>query len=75
MINIPPAIGQLAFEDVTNASSLQLHTDFAAPVHEEDVIGAQRAIDDQLAAPVAVGFLLPQKVFLRTLDRPQNLFV
>jgi hypothetical protein len=40
--------------------------DFAQPMHEEDVIRAERAIDDQLAAPVAVRVLLPQKILLGT---------
>jgi hypothetical protein len=46
VIDIPAAIGQLAFQNVIDATPLQLHVDFAAPVHEQDVIGAECAIDD-----------------------------
>jgi hypothetical protein len=59
-----PPSRQLAFKNVTDATPLQLRVHFAAPVHEHDVVGAQRAIDHQLAAPMPVRFLLSQKIFL-----------
>src|SRR2546423_10872728 len=42
-------------------------------MHEEHVIGAERAIDDQLTAPVTVPVLLPQKILLRARDRIRDL--
>ena len=75
VINVPAAVGQLAFKNVTDATPLQLRVYFAAPVHEHDVVGAQRAIDQQLAAPVSVRFLLPQKIFLCARNRLSDLFV
>ena len=44
-------------------------------MHEEDVIGAERAIDDEFAAPMAVGLLLAQKVFLGAGDRARDLLI
>ena len=41
----------------------------ADPMHEEHVIGAKRAIDHQLADPMAVGLLLAQEIPLRERDR------
>jgi hypothetical protein len=38
-------------------------------VHEQDEVGAQRAIDQQFAAPMAIGPLLPQKILLRSRNR------
>ena len=75
VINVPAAVGQLAFKNVTDATPLQLRVHFAAPVHEDDVVGAQRAIDQQLAAPLPVGFLLSQKIFLSQRNRPPDFFV
>src|SRR6184192_1773893 len=75
MINVPAAIRQLAFENVANAATLQLSIHFSAPVHEKDVIRAEGAIDNQIAAPMAVGFLLAQQVLLCARDRPRDLFV
>jgi hypothetical protein len=37
-------------------------------VHEKDVIGAECAINDQLAAPMPILFLLPQEIFLGAVD-------
>jgi len=62
----------LPFQNVTDATSLQLCIDVAAPMHEHHVIGAERAIYDQLATPVSVRLLLAQKIFLRTADRLRN---
>jgi hypothetical protein len=53
---------------VLDAAPLQLPIDFAAPVHEKDVIGAECAINDQLAAPMPVVFLLAKKIFLGAID-------
>ena len=75
MINVPAAVGQLAFKNVTDATPLQLRIHFAAPVHKHDVVGAQRAIDHELAAPMPVSFLLPQKIFLSERNRLSDLFV
>ena len=75
MINVPSAIRQLAFENVANAAPLQLRVHFAAPMHEKDVIRAEGAIDNQLAAPMAIWLLLAQQVLLRARDRTRDLFV
>src|SRR5437868_2959498 len=75
MINVPAAIWQLALENVANTAPLQLSIHFAAPVHENYVIRAQRAIDNQFATPVAIRLLLPQKVFLRASDCVRDLFL
>ena len=75
MINIPAAIQKLPFQNVLDATPLQLPIDFAAPVHEKDVIGAECAINDQLAAPMPVSLLLPQEIFLRAADGFRNLGV
>jgi len=40
VINVPAAVGQLAFKDMTDATPLQLYVHFAAPMHEHDVVGA-----------------------------------
>jgi len=53
---------------VSDATLLQLSIDFTAPMHEQHIIGAEGAIDDQLAAPMAIRLLLPQKIFLRAAD-------
>jgi hypothetical protein len=58
-----------------NATPLELSIDFAAPMHEQHVVGANRAINQQLAAPMTVRPLLAQKIFLRTTDRLRNLGV
>ena len=58
-----------------HATPLQLRVHFAAPMHEKDVIGAEGAIDDQLAAPMAIWLLLAQQVLLRALDRTRDFFV
>jgi hypothetical protein len=65
----------LPFQNVLDATPLQLPIDFAAPVHEQHVIGAQCAIDDQLAAPMTVGLLLAEKIFLGATDGLRNLGV
>ena len=75
MINVPAALGQLAFKNVTDATPLELRVYFAAPMHEHDVVGAQRAIDQELAAPVPIGFLLLQKIFLCARNCLSDFFV
>ena len=75
VINIPAAIGQLAFQDVANATLLNRIIHFTEPMHEEDVIGTESAIDEQLAAPMPIGPLLPEQVFLRARDCVRDLGV
>jgi hypothetical protein len=58
----------LPFQNVLYATPLQLPVDFAAPVHEKDVVGAQCAIDNQLAAPMPIVFLSSKKIFLGAFD-------
>ena len=70
-----PPSGSWRFENVTHAAPLQLRVHFAAPMHEKDVIRAKSAIDDQLAAPMAIWLLLAQQVLLRARDGLRNLFV
>jgi hypothetical protein len=65
----------LPFENLTNAAPLQLSVHFAAPVHENDVVRAERAIDHQLAAPMSVWLLLAQQILLRARNRPRDFFV
>jgi hypothetical protein len=45
---------------VAHATLLERVIHFAQPMHEENEIGAERAIDDELAAPMAVGSLLAE---------------
>jgi len=72
MINVPSSIGQLAFENVAHAAPLQLRVHLAAPMHEKDIIRAEGAIEDQLAAPMAIWLLLAQQVLLRARDRTRD---
>src|SRR5207244_6459441 len=75
MIDIPAAIRQLAFENVTHAPTLQLRIYFAAPVHEEHIIRAESSIDNQYAAPMAIRYLLAQQIVLCPRDYLRNLAV
>ena len=75
MINIPSSVGQLSFENVAHTAPLQLRVHVAAPMHEKDIIRAEGAIDDQLAAPMAIRLLLAQQVLLRARDRSRDFFV
>src|SRR5262245_7763625 len=75
MINAPSSVRQLAFENVLHAAPLQLGVHFAAPMHEEDIIRAKCAIDDELPAPMAIWLLLAQQVLLRPPDRACDFFV
>ena len=69
VVNVPAAVRQLPLQNVANAALLDRVIHFAEPMHEEDEIGAERAIDDQLAAPVAIRALLPQQIFLGATNR------
>jgi hypothetical protein len=73
VVNIPSAVGQLAFENVADTAALKRFVHFAEPVHEENEIGAERAIDHQLANPMAIGLLLAKQVFLRERHRFRQL--
>src|SRR4029077_6214748 len=64
-INVPAPIGQLPSQDMLRATLLKFAIDLAQPMHIQHVIRAKRAIDIQLAAPVAVWLLLIQQIFLR----------
>ena len=57
---------------MVGATFLERNVDLAQPVHEQDEVGAKRAIDQQFAAPMAVRALLPQKILLRPRDRVRN---
>jgi hypothetical protein len=58
-----------------DATTLDHLVHLSDPMHEEDVIGAKRAIDHQLADPMAIGLLLPEEVILRAGDRLGQLLV
>jgi len=75
VINIPTAIEELAFQDMLDATALERLVHLSDPMHEEHVIGAKRAIDHQLADPMAIGLLLPEQVALRARDRLRQLLV
>jgi len=38
-------------------------------MHEEHEIGAKSAIDEEFAAPMTIGMLLPKQILLSTRDR------
>ena len=58
-----------------DATALERLVHLSDPMHEEHVIGAKRAIDHQLADPMAIGLLLPEEVALRARDRLRQLLV
>jgi hypothetical protein len=60
---------------VANASALHLIVHLAEPMHEQDKVRTQRTVDEQLTAPVTVGTLLSQQIFLRAVDRFRNPYV
>ncbi len=60
----PAAVGLLFLQDVLYALRLDLEVDLPQPVHVEDVVGGQGAVDHQLAAPMAVRLLEAQEVLL-----------
>src|SRR6266446_2396204 len=64
-INIPAAVRQLSFQNVTGTAFLKRNVDLAQPVHEEHEVRAKGAIDQQFTAPMAVRTLLPQQILLR----------
>ena len=43
---------------MADAALLDCLVHVTLPVHEQDVVGAQGAIDEQLAAPMTIGMLL-----------------
>src|SRR4051812_25011250 len=51
-----------------DAALLEGIIDLPQPMHEEDVIGAECAIDEQLATPMTVRMLLSEKIFLGAAD-------
>src|ERR1051325_4413517 len=57
-----------------DAPLLHLLVHFAGPMHVKNEIGAEGAIDDQLAAPVTVRTLLTEKVFLCAHDGARDFF-
>src|SRR5436190_3371701 len=63
-VNVPSTVWELAIDNVFGAALLELAIHLAEPVHVQHVIGAQRAIDEQLTAPVAIWFLLTQEISL-----------
>jgi hypothetical protein len=54
---------------VPDATLLHLLIHFANPMHEKDEVGAERAVHQEFTAPMAIGTLLPQQVFLRARNR------
>ena len=42
-------------------------------MHEEDKIGAKRAVDEEFPAPMTIRVLLPEQIFLRARDRVRDL--
>ena len=64
-VDVPAAVRDLPPADVRDAFLLEHGIDLVRPVHEEDVVRAERAIDEKLADPVAVGVLEAEEVFLR----------
>src|SRR5262245_11626516 len=75
MIDIPSAVRELALKNVTNAALLEFVVNLSQPMHEEDEIGAQSAIDQELSAPMAVGLLLSEQILLGTRDGTRNFFI
>ena len=57
------------------ATFLKIDVDLAEPMHEEDEVGAECAIDQKFAAPMTVFVLLAQKVLLRARNRFRNFCV
>ena len=70
-----PPSGELALQNVLDTTALQRLIHLAEPVHEEHVVGAERAIDHELADPMAVGFLLSEEIPLRERDRFRQFLV
>ena len=75
VINVPAAVGQLALQNVPDTALLQQVIHFARPMHEEHEIGAERAIHQQLAAPMAIRMLLAKQILLRLAHGAGNLRV
>jgi hypothetical protein len=58
---------------VADAALLEGVIHLAQPVHEEDKIRAKRAVDDELAAPMAVRALLAQEILLGRSNRARDI--
>src|SRR5204863_6233903 len=71
-VNVPAAVRQLAFQNVTGATFLERNVNLAEPMHEQHEVGAEGAVDDQFAAPMAILVLLTQQILLRALNRVRN---
>ena len=69
IVNIPTAVRELAFQNMTSAPLLKRIIHFPKPVHEEDKIGAEGAVDEEFAAPMTIRVLLPEQIFLRPGNR------
>ena len=57
---------------MTNASLLPPIVHLSEPMHEQDEIGAERAVDEEFAAPMTIRVLLPEQILLRTRDRARD---
>ena len=75
VVDVPAAVGKLPPADVPHAFFLQHRVHLAPPVHVEHVVGAKRAVDNQLAHPVAFGGLEAKEVVLRPLDGDLHVLV
>ena len=73
VINIPTTIRQLSLQNVPDTALLNDVVDFAQPVHEQDEIGAERAVDKEFAAPMTIGMLLPKQILLGPRDGRRNI--
>jgi hypothetical protein len=53
---------------VGDTFGLDIDIHLTQPVHVEDVVGAEGAIDEEFAFPMSVGFLQAEQIFLRARD-------
>ncbi len=60
---------------MTNTALLQPIVDLTQPMHEEHEIGAESAVDEKFAAPMAIRMLLPEQILLRPRDRTRDLLI
>src|SRR5262249_20480574 len=74
-VNVPAAVGQLPFQNVTNAAFLEINVDLAQPVHKKHEVRTKRAIDQEFAAPMTVLALLSKKILLRARNGVGNFSV
>ena len=68
LVDVPPAVGELPAADVRHAFLLQDRIHLPSPVHVEHVVRAERAIDEELAAPMSVRVLEAEEIRLRAGD-------